>query len=105
MSPRKLKVVNVAQLLRREAHIITNVRWVEPLHDIAPKDLNMTEQLEKNMARRSRRSKKGTFAQRHHISSEGGTQEATKAGGLIENRANGGYSEAGIGIVPISILT
>jgi hypothetical protein len=65
----------------------------------------MSEYLEKNMARRSRRSKKGVFAHRHHISSEGDTQEATKAEGLIENRANGGYSEAGIGIVPISVLT
>jgi len=65
----------------------------------------MSEYPEKNMARRNRRSKKGTFEQRHHISSGGDTQEATKAEGLIENRANGGYSEAGIGIVPISILT
>ena len=72
---------------------------------MAPKELKMSEYLEKNMTRRSRRSKKGTFAQRHHISSEGEWQGTTHANGLIENRANGGYSEAGIGIVPISILT
>jgi hypothetical protein len=65
----------------------------------------MSEYLEKNMARCSRRSKKGTFAHRHQISSDGDSQEATKAEGLVENRANGSYSEAGIGIVPISILT
>ncbi len=65
----------------------------------------MSEYPEKNMARRGRRSKKGAFAHRHHISSEGDAEETTKADGLIENRANGGYSEAGIGIVPISILT
>ena len=65
----------------------------------------MSEYLEKNMARRSRRSKKDTFAQDHHIYSEWDTQKGTKAENLIENRANGGYSEAGIGIVPISILT
>jgi hypothetical protein len=97
-------VVNVAQLPRREAHIITTP-LVEPLQDISSKDLNMSEYPEKNMGRRSRRSKKGTSAHRHHISSEEDTQEATKAEGLFENRANGGYSEAGIGMVPISILT
>jgi hypothetical protein len=65
----------------------------------------MSEYPEKSMARRSRRSKKGTFEHRHHSSFEGDTQEATKPEGLVENRTHGGYSEAGIGIVPISILT
>ena len=65
----------------------------------------MSEYPEKNMTRRDRRSKKGAIAHRHHISADGATQQATKNEGLIENRDNGGYSEAGIGIVPISILT
>jgi len=65
----------------------------------------MSEYPEKNMARRSRRSKKGTLARRHEIFSDGNPQEATKAEGLVENRAKGGYSEAGIGIVPLSILS
>ena len=89
----------------RETRIITDAYWAEPYMEHIIKGVNMSEYPEKNMGRRSRRSKKGASAHRHHMFSEEDTHEATKAKGLFENRANGDYSEGGIGMVPISILT
>jgi hypothetical protein len=65
----------------------------------------MSEYTDANMARHTSRSRKGTPATRHQVRSDLDTQEAKEAEGLTKNRANGAYSDAGIGILPISILT
>ena len=99
------KLFNIAQSSRSEGHILNSVERSELYLRVVPKDLNMSEYPEKNMARRSRRSRDGAFAKRHGVAPEADTQAAKGAEGLLENRANGNYSEAGIGILPISILT
>jgi hypothetical protein len=83
-----------------------NVCTVETLLKIAaPKEMNMSEYTDKNMARNTGRSRRGTPAMRHHIRSDLDTREAKEAEGLTKNRTDGAYSDAGIGILPISVLT
>jgi hypothetical protein len=87
-------------------HILMNVCAAKTLRETAaPKEMNMSDYTDKNMARHNSCSGKGTSATRHHTRSDLDTQEAKMAEGLTENRAKGGYSEAGIGILPISILS
>ena len=68
----------------RETRIITDAYWAEPYMEHIIKGVNMSEYPEKNMGRRSRRSKKGASAHRHHMFSEEDTHEATKAKGLFD---------------------
>jgi len=51
----------------------------------------MLEYPEKNVASRSRRSRKSGLAKHDHSFSGQDAQESKRADGLIENRANGGY--------------
>ena len=65
----------------------------------------MSDYTSKNVGKHASRSRKGMSVPRHNVHSDLDVRAEREAERLTKNRTRGAYSDAGIGIVPISILT
>jgi len=65
----------------------------------------MSDYTNKNVGKHASHSRKGIAVTRHNVHSDLDVRAEREAERLTKNRTHGAYSDVGIGIVPISILT